>query len=250
MTKVEQLQSLALDIKSCKKCPLCYTRDQPSISRGDPRSPLMIIGDIPRSADHKSGEAFSGRAGKKMDSLLSEAGIEPENVYFTNLIKCFPGQKGRFPEDNSPALCYGWLSAQIKIVNPLLVILSGPETLEWVLLRGSTENADSLISWLGITLRRRDVYGELRFMTIPHPSLLANHKNVSLEESCVKALTTAKEFIVSRQTGQLVPHIDVLDIKKKIVVDRKAQLEGIKWQNPALLKPPDTPEDKPITTTS
>lgn len=248
MTKDEQLRALLLDIKSCKKCPLCYTRDQPSMSRGDPRSPLMIVGDIPREVDHKTGESFSGRAGKKIDELLTKAGLKPEHIYFTTLLKCFPGRMGRFPEDNSPGKCYGWLSAQIKIVEPRLIILAGPEALHWVLLRGTGESADDLMKWVGPTIRRRDVYDELRFMVLPHPSMISKEKNLSLEEKCVKVLETAKEFIISRQNGTLTPNIPVVDLKKRIVHSRKEQTEGLKWINPALQKPIEKPTDTPPKT--
>jgi len=205
----------------------------------------MVIGDIPRQADHKSGEAFSGRAGKKIDELLTRADIKPEFVYFTTLLKCFPGRMGHFPEDDSPAKCYGWLSAQIKIVEPKLIILAGPEAAEWVLFRGSDEGiGENINDWLGITIRRREVYGELRFMVVPHPSILAREKNLSLEDKCVKALTTAKEFIVARQNGTLTPNIEVVDIKKKIIHGRKEQTEGIKWVNPALTKKPENEPPK------
>lgn len=247
MSKEDKLRELTLDIKSCKKCPLCYTRDRPSVQRGDPRSPLMVVGDLPRETDHREGIAFAGRAGNKIDDLLTRAGIKPESVYFTTILKCFPGRMGRFPEDNSPAQCYGWLAAQIKIIQPKLVVLAGPEALYWTLLRGSKEDIEPFSDWMGPTLRRRDVYGELRFMVLPHPSVFNKEKNLSLEDKCVKVLTTAKEFIVSRQKGELTPHIDVIDIEKKIVRDRKAQIEGIKWQNPALLKPEEKPPAPPTS---
>lgn len=205
----------------------------------------MIVGDIPRSVDHKTGESFSGRAGKKIDELLVKAELKPENIYFTTLLKCFPGRMGHFPEDNSPAKCYGWLASQIKIVDPRLIVLAGPEALHWVLLRGTGESAEDLMKWVGPTIRRRDVYGELRFMVIPHPSALAKEKNLTLEDKCVKVLTTAKEFIISRQNGTLTPHIDVIDLKKRIVRSRKEQTEGLKWINPALQDKSDKP-DKPI----
>jgi uracil-DNA glycosylase family 4 len=235
MSRAEKLAALNLDIAACKACPLAYTRERTCPSRGDPRSPLFVIGDIPRQADHKSGEAFSGRAGKKIDVLLSQAGIEPNNVFYSLVLKCFPGQMGRFPEGNEPAQCYGWLAKQLKIVSPTLVILCGPEALEWVLLRGSTETIESMMDWMGKTLRRRDVYGELRFMVIPHPSVLAKEKNISLEERCVKALEIAKKYIVARQNDQFTPDIEVIDIKKKVKIDKSAQIEGIKWSKPSKL---------------
>ena len=87
MSKAEQLVEVTLDINECRQCQLCRTRDKPTISRGDPSSPLMIISDLPRTADHKAVETLRGRAGKKLDELLSKAEIQPEKVFITSLLK-------------------------------------------------------------------------------------------------------------------------------------------------------------------
>lgn len=246
MTKAEKLAELAIDINVCKRCPFGSIRDRVTISRGDPRSPLFVVSDYPREADHKSGEILKGRAGKKLDSLITKAGLKPEQVYFTSLLKCWPGAKGHFPEDNSPASCFPFLVQQLQIVKPLLVVLTGPEALAWTLLRGTGERlgpkGEGLFDWMGVTLRRREIYGELRFIVIPHPLYLVRFKNDELDEKVVKALTMAKEFIVARQSGGITPQIEVRDIKVIPEHSKKDQGELFKWVRPDPPKPPDTPK--------
>jgi uracil-DNA glycosylase family 4 len=245
LDKAEKLADLAVDINLCKRCRFCGTRDRVAISRGDARSPLMIVSDYPRQADNKSGEAVRGRTGKKLDNLLERAGMKPEQVYVTSLLKCWPGKSGHFPEDNGPpSSCFPFLVRQIQIVNPVLVVLAGPEPFAWALLRGTGERlgpkGEKLLDWVGPTLRRRDVYGELRFMVIPNPSLLVKLKNDELDAKVVKALETAKEYIVSRQKGTITPHIEVVDIKPQPEHSKKDQLELFKWT-----KPPEKPQQPP-----
>ena len=238
MDKVQELKILATDIKACKRCALCHTRNQPAISRGDPRSPLMIVSDMPREADDKAGEILCGKAGKKIDGLLEDAGLKPEQVYFTSIIKCWPGRRSYFPEDESPAKCFGFLMKQFEIIKPMVVVLVGPEALAWTLLRGLGEKPDPIEPWVGPMYRRREVYDDLRFMVIKHPLELIRAKHEPSEEKCIEVLKTAKEYIVAHQNGRMTPHIAPVDLKKQVIHSRKEQIEPFKVKVPSPESPP------------
>lgn len=238
MTKDEQLKMLTIDIKTCKRCPLCYTRDKPAVSRGDPRSPLMVISDMPRETDDRSGEILTGRPGKKFDSLLDKAGLKPEQVYFTSIVKCWPGRQAHFPKDDSPAKCFSFLTRQLALVKPLIVVLVGPEALAWALLRGTGQNIQPFDRWVGPMFRRREIYDDLRFYVLPHPTTLTKVRNESVEEKCIKVLADAKEYIVAHQSGKMTPHIFAIDLKKEVVHSRKDQIEAFKWKPPELTPDP------------
>lgn len=237
LDKSEALKTLEIDIKACKKCKLCYTRESPTVSRGNPRSPLMIVSDFPREGDQKAGETLKGRAGKKLDNMLIKAGLQPDMVYITSLIKCFPGRMGYFPEDDSPGRCYPYLKQQISIIKPLVVVLLGPEATAWVLTRGTEESNIASVNKVDKMFRRRDVYEELRFFVLPHPVSLLGEKDEPMEEACIKAFTLAKGFIAARQKGEPIPDIEIIDVKKMIIRDKKEQTEMFKW------KKPDPPEN-------
>ena len=202
----------------------------------------MVVSDFPRQADHKAEESLRGRAGKKLDELLIRATIQPDKVFFTSLLKCHPGRMGFFPEDDSPAKCFNFLMQQMQIVKPLIVVLAGPEAAAWVLTRGTGETVEPLVKWEGRFYRRREVYGDLRFVVIPHPTVLCKDPNDGLEDACVKAFTTIKEYIKTKQKDEPTPDIELIDLKKLIIHDKKSQIEAFKWKKPETLNLPKIEE--------
>lgn len=196
---------------------------------------------MPREADDKAGEILRGKAGKKIDKLLEEAGLKPEQVYVTSIIKCWPGRRSYFPEDDSPAKCFGFLRQQFEIIRPMVVVLAGPEALAWALLRGLGEGAEPIDPWVGPMYRRREVYDDLRFMAIKHPLELLRVKHEPSEEKCIQVFRTAKEFIVAHQNGRMTPHISPVDLKKPVIHSRKEQIEPFKVKVPIPDPPPPDP---------
>jgi len=100
------------------------------VSRGNPFAKLMIIGEAPGAKEEEIGEPFVGRSGKLLDKLLQNAGFDINlDVYFCNVIKCRPPQNRRPTkieiQENLP-----WLYQQIKLVNPLIIVLVGATALE------------------------------------------------------------------------------------------------------------------------
>ena len=115
----------------------CCGQNQPSskvvVSRGNPSSRLMLIGEAPGASEDASGEPFVGRAGKLLDQLCTEVGINPsEDVYICNAVKCRP-PKNRRPSKNELLSSLPWLTQQIKLVDPLIILLSGSTAVEAVL---------------------------------------------------------------------------------------------------------------------
>ena len=103
------------------------------VARGNPQAPLMIIGEAPGAKEEEIGKPFVGRSGRLLDKLLQNAGIDINlDVYFCNVVKCRP-PKNRRPtkieiQENLP-----WLYQQIKLVNPIIIVLVGATALEAVL---------------------------------------------------------------------------------------------------------------------
>ena len=148
------------------------------VSRGNPLAKLMIIGEAPGAKEEEIGKPFVGRSGKLLDQLLQNAGIDiNKDVYFCNVIKCRPPQNRRPTkieiQENLP-----WLYQQIKIVNPLLIVLVGSTALEAIL------KIKSPIS----ILRGKWIEWEGRLvMPVFHPAYLL--RNPSKEEGTPMSLT-------------------------------------------------------------
>tara|TARA_Y100001968_G_C18973644_1_gene533462 strand:- start:31 stop:630 length:600 start_codon:yes stop_codon:yes gene_type:complete len=162
----------------CSSCSLEEWQPQVVVSRGNFRARLMIIGEAPGANEDKLGEPFVGRSGKLLNKLLESAGIDfQEDVYICNVVKCRP-PKNRRPTKAEIQLNIPWLNQQIKIIDPIIIILVGSTALEAVLgikeaissVRGTWQN------WEGRLV-----------MPMFHPSYLL--RNPSQEKGSPKDLT-------------------------------------------------------------
>ena len=92
----------------------------------------MIVGEAPGFNEDVQGKPFVGQAGKLLDTLLEGIGLRREDVYITNVLKCRPPQN-RDPMPNEAAACAPYLSWQLKLVEPKVVIVLGRHALERLL---------------------------------------------------------------------------------------------------------------------
>ena len=129
---VNKIEFQALNSKciECKKCSLSLTRKNVVFGRGNPNSKLFVIGEGPGQQEDEQGVAFVGRAGKMLDSALMSVEIDPlEDCYITNIVKCRPPQN-RKPHSNEINSCMPWLTKQINLLNPKIIILAGSTSVE------------------------------------------------------------------------------------------------------------------------
>jgi DNA polymerase len=92
----------------------------------------MIVGEAPGFNEDLQGKPFVGQAGKLLDSLLAGIGLRREDVYITNVLKCRPPQN-RDPMPNEAEACAPYLTWQLKLVEPKVVIVLGRHALERLL---------------------------------------------------------------------------------------------------------------------
>ena len=111
--------------RACRKCPLCETRTQVVIGRGENRRvPIMLVGEGPGEQEDLQGQAFVGRAGKLLDLLLTGLRFTPEDWYIANIVKCRP-PGNREPSDEEAAACLPWLRWQVKAHRPAVLVCLG-----------------------------------------------------------------------------------------------------------------------------
>jgi DNA polymerase len=84
----------------------------------------MFVGEAPGFHEDKQGIPFVGAAGKLLTKLLAGIGIERDDVYIANVIKCRPpGNRNPLPEEIEA--CEGHLWRQIELIQPKLVATLG-----------------------------------------------------------------------------------------------------------------------------
>jgi uracil-DNA glycosylase family protein len=115
----------------CTACPLYRNATRTVFGEGPRRAPLMLVGEQPGDAEDAAGRPFVGPAGRLLDRCLSEAGIDRERTYLTNVVKHFkwvPRGTRRIHETPSAAeiaACFPWLEAEIAAVVPRVVVALG-----------------------------------------------------------------------------------------------------------------------------
>lgn len=125
------LPVLQASIPRCQGCELYRCATQSVFGRGPERARMMLIGEQPGDEEDRRGEPFVGPAGRLLNELLSEAGIERKTVYVTNAVKHFKfTERGGRRLHESPRLheifaCRPWLEAELEAVHPELVVCLG-----------------------------------------------------------------------------------------------------------------------------
>jgi uracil-DNA glycosylase len=111
-------------VAGCTKCALAQGRTQVVFGSGSPTAELMFVGEAPGFHEDKQGVPFVGAAGKLLSQLLAGIGIERDDVYIANVIKCRPpGNRNPLPDEIEA--CEGHLWRQIELIHPKLVATLG-----------------------------------------------------------------------------------------------------------------------------
>jgi DNA polymerase len=90
---------------------------------------VMVLGEAPGRHEDEQGRPFVGRAGKLLDELLAEAGLERDEVFITNVFKARP-PKNRDPRATEIAHHMAWLDQQIALIRPRYVVTLGRHALK------------------------------------------------------------------------------------------------------------------------
>lgn len=127
------LTRLADAARDCRGCDLWVDATQTVFGEGGPTARLMLIGEQPGDAEDRAGQPFVGPAGRLLDEVLTEAGIDRSAAYVTNAVKHFRWKStdtGRRRLHQSPTrgqivACSPWLSAELAAVDPQVIVALG-----------------------------------------------------------------------------------------------------------------------------
>ncbi|TKV60743.1 UdgX family uracil-DNA binding protein [Nakamurella flava] len=127
------LTQLAEAARGCQGCELFRDATQTVFGAGGAGARMMLIGEQPGDAEDRAGEPFIGPAGRLLDEVLTEAGIDRSTAYVTNAVKHFRWKStdtGRRRIHQSPTrgqitACSPWLVAELAAVDPRVVVALG-----------------------------------------------------------------------------------------------------------------------------
>ena len=171
----------------CTACDLYARATQTVFGEGNPRAPLMLVGEQPGDREDLSGRPFVGPAGAMLDKALDDAGIDRETVFVTNVVKHFkwrPSGKRRLHERPNQAeirACRPWLDVEREIVRPEILVALGATAAQAIIGRD-----------FKITERRGEVIpavdGGPRLLATYHPSAILRARTPEDRERMLAAL--------------------------------------------------------------
>jgi len=122
--RADALAVYAADTAGCTRCPLAETRTQVVFGSGNPDAELMLVGEAPGFHEDQGGLPFAGQAGELLGRLLTGIGLDRDDVYLANVLKCRPPQN-RDPLEEEITACEPHLFRQIELVRPRVVATLG-----------------------------------------------------------------------------------------------------------------------------
>jgi uracil-DNA glycosylase len=157
----------------CRGCELWQNATQTVFSAGSERARVALVGEQPGDEEDRRGIPFVGPAGRLLQKALDEVGVDRGDVYVTNAVKHFRftqvgSGKRRIhatPERAHLEACKPWLAAELRLVDPRLVVCLGA-TAAKALLGGSVR----VLRDRGQLLERETTLGVRTFLVTVHPS--------------------------------------------------------------------------------
>ncbi len=124
VVEARALSEFGAQVAGCTRCALAATRTQVVFGSGSPTADLVFVGEAPGFHEDKSGVPFVGAAGQLLVKLLAGIGLERDDVYIANVLKCRPpGNRDPHPEEIEA--CESHLFRQIELIQPKVVATLG-----------------------------------------------------------------------------------------------------------------------------
>jgi DNA polymerase len=167
------LDGLRKAAADCRGCELWEPATQTVFSAGSPTARLALVGEQPGDQEDRQGVPFVGPAGRLLQKAVDEAGLERGDVYVSNAVKHFrfsqsgPGKRRmhQTPDMSHVTACRPWLVAELRLVDPDVVVALGATAVKALLGTSVRVTKDR-----GSVIERETSLGTRRFVVTTHPS--------------------------------------------------------------------------------
>lgn len=179
-------------VETCTACELHRSRTQTVFGVGACNASWMVIGEAPGASEDQQGEPFVGRAGQLLNEMLRAIGLQREEVFIANILKCRPPQN-RDPAGAEVEACAGFLQSQVQWVNPEVILAVG---------RVAAQNLLKTDAPLGGLRGKVHRYGDIPLVVVYHPAYLLRsplEKRKAWEDLCLA------QQVISRQQADQIP---------------------------------------------
>jgi DNA polymerase len=94
------------------------------VGEGSSQAELVFVGESPGEQEDQQGRPFVGKSGQLLDRMIQAMGLQREQVYVCNVVKCRP-PGNRNPEADEIAACSPFLARQLDVIRPKVVVALG-----------------------------------------------------------------------------------------------------------------------------
>lgn len=127
------LRSIRRHQSRVRQCTLCPGMSGPPVTGRPVFSPVMLVGQAPGEREIQAERPFAWTAGKTLFGWFAGIGLEEasfrNHVYMSAVCRCYPGKNprggDRVPDQREIDNCSRWLRAELRMLQPALVIPAG-----------------------------------------------------------------------------------------------------------------------------
>lgn len=167
----DSLERIREDLGDCERCRLHKQRNSIVFGVGNPRAELVFVGEGPGHDEDVQGLPFVGRAGKLLTQMIEAMGLQRDQVYICNVVKCRPPEN-RKPEDDEIATCSPYLYRQLDTIQPKAIVCLGATAAQALL-----KTKDSISRYRGTWFDFRGT----KLLATYHPAYLLRNPNAKGE---------------------------------------------------------------------
>lgn len=158
----DSLERIREDLGECTRCRLSKQRNKIVFGAGNSRAELVFVGEGPGRDEDAQGLPFVGRAGKLLTLMIEAMGLQRDDVYICNVVKCRPPEN-RKPENDEVATCSPFLFRQLDVIQPKAIVCLGATAAQALL-----KTTDSISRYRGTWFDYRGT----KLMATYHPAYL------------------------------------------------------------------------------
>jgi len=167
----DTLERIREDLGECTRCRLHKQRNKIVFGVGNPHAGLVFVGEGPGHDEDVQGLPFVGRAGKLLTQMIEAMGLQREDVYICNVVKCRPPEN-RTPADDEVATCSPYLYRQLDAIAPKAIVCLGAVAAQTLL-----GTKDSISRYRGVWFDFRNA----KLLATYHPAYLLRNPNAKGE---------------------------------------------------------------------
>ena len=188
VTAASSLADLRRTTEGCLACPLGPGRLKFVFGEGNPQAKLMFVGEGPGRDEDQLGRPFVGKAGELLDKMIGAIGMQRDQTYIANVVKCRPPDN-RTPTTEEAHTCLGYLHRQIELIQPAVIVTLGATPLRELV--GVSEGITRVRGqWKRVKVGDR----EIPVMPTFHPAYVLRQYTQEVRRAVWEDLKTAKEW--------------------------------------------------------